>query len=131
MAVISATGVIISYNAQTVGGVQSFTGLQSGQAADKDRTTLASTAKEFAPGLEDNGEISLQLLRDNDDVGQAALLTARDAQTTNEMIITLPTSTLNVATFQGYVKSISSDGAIDGDIVGTAIVRITGSVVWS
>ena len=130
MAVVSAKGTTVSYNSQTVGGVISFSGFD-GAAADKDRTTLASTAKEYAPGLQDNGEFTLDLFRDGDDAGQAAILTALSAQSTNTMVVTLPTSTLNVATFSAYVKSLSSVGAVDEDVKGKVAFKITGAVTWS
>lgn len=135
MATIDAQGVTITYEdnlaaAQTVGGVISFTGLD-GEAADIDITTLASTAKEFKQGLQDFGNFSMEILRDYDDAGQAALLDAMDNQATREMVVTMPSGTLNVITFQAYVKSISTEGAVDDVVRGTVNLKISGEPVLS
>lgn len=132
---IKAQGTTISFEnsisaAQVVGGVKSFSGLD-GEAADIDITTLASTAKEFCQGLQDFGNFSIELVRDYDDVGQVALLDALDNQSTREMVVTLPSGTLNVITFQAYVKSITSAGEEDGIVTGTVNLKITGEPVLS
>jgi hypothetical protein len=132
---IKAQGTVISFEdnlsaAKTVGGVKSFSGLD-GEAADIDITTLASTAKEFCQGLQDFGNFSMELVRDYDDVGQVALLDALDTQATREMVVTLPSGTLNVITFQAYVKSITSSGEEDGIVTGTVNLKITGEPVLS
>lgn len=135
MATIDAQGVTITYEdnlsaAQTVGGVISFTGLD-GEAADIDITTLASTAKEFKQGLQDFGNFSMEILRDYDDAGQAALLDAMDNQATREMVVTMPSGTLNVITFQAYVKSITTEGGVDDVVRGTVNLKISGEPVLS
>ena len=132
---IKAQGTTITFEngvpaAVVVGGVKSFSGLD-GEAADIDITTLASTAKEFCQGLQDFGNFSIELVRNYDDVGQVALLDALDNQETREMVVTLPTGTLNVITFQAYVKSITSAGEEDGIITGTVNLKITGEPVLS
>lgn len=135
MATIDAQGVTITYEdnlsaAQTVGGIISFTGLD-GEAADIDITTLASTAKEFKQGLQDFGNFSMEILRDYDDAGQAALLDAMDNQATREMVVTMPSGTLNVITFQAYVKSITTEGGVDDVVRGTVNLKISGEPVLS
>tara|TARA_A100000171_G_C2140369_1_gene154928 strand:- start:1415 stop:1822 length:408 start_codon:yes stop_codon:yes gene_type:complete len=135
MAAIDAQGVTITYEnnlsaAQTVGGVVSFSGLD-GEAADIDITNLASTAKEFKQGLQDFGNFSMEVIRDYDDAGQAALLDAMDNQATREMVVTLPSGTLNVITFQAYVKSVTLEGAVDDIVRGTINLKISGEPVAS
>ena len=135
MATIDAQGVTITYEdnlsaAQTVGGVISFTGLD-GEAADIDITTLASTAKEFKQGLQDFGNFSMEILRDYDDAGQAALLDAMDNQATREMVVTMPSGTLNTITFNAYVKSITTEGGVDDVVRGTVNLKISGEPVLS
>jgi hypothetical protein len=127
---ISAQGVTVTFNAAAIGNIISFGGLD-GAAADKDRTTLASTAKEYAPGLKDVGEFTLEVFRDNDDSGQAACLAALAAQTSAALVITLPTSTANVGTVTAYVKSIGTNGAVDDDVKGTIVFKTTGDIVWA
>ncbi len=47
--------------------------------------------------------ITFDLIRDEDDVGQVELREMEDAQATREFVVTLPSSTLNVFTFDGFV----------------------------
>lgn len=133
---ILGNGITVTFEdnlaaAQTVGKVVGFSGLD-GEAADIDTTTLASTAKEYCQGLQDFGNISLEVLRDFDDVGQAALLDAMDNQATREMVITFPSGTLDTLTFQAYVKSISIDvGGSDEVVRGTINLKVSGEPVLS
>ncbi len=115
----------------TVNGVMSITGIGSGSAAEIDITTLASTAKEFEQGLRDFGSIDVEMIRNQDDSGQAEMFSAMALQATRTIVITLPTSTANVATFTGFVKSMTTDIAADGVVKGKATIRITGPVAWT
>lgn len=128
---ISAQNTTFFINGVKVGGIISFSGFD-GEASDIDITTLDSTAKEYRQGLQDFGGFTLELNRDPNDSGQDELLTQRAAQTTSECILTLPDDvTLNRATFNAYVKSVSISGAVDEVARGTATLKITGSVTWS
>lgn len=133
---ILANGITVTFQdaasvAQTVGKIVGFSGFD-GEAADIDITTFASAAKEYCQGLQDFGNISFEVIRDYDDVGQAALLDALDNQAVREMVITLPSGTLNVITFNAYVKSFSSDASNSDDVVrGTVNLKITGEPVLS
>lgn len=131
--VIDAQGVVITFNdgvvAQVVGGVDTFD-FGDGEASDIDITTLASTAKEYQQGLQDFGNLNLNLkVRDPNDAGQAAMATAKAARATREVKLTFLSG--DIATFNAYVKSISNSGGVDGVLAGTASLKITGSVVWS
>lgn len=133
---ILAQGVTMSIDdgastAVAIAGIISITGIGSGSATEIDVTTLASTAKEFRQGLRDFGSISVELIRNQDDAGQVEMFDAMAAQAVREFVITLPTSTANVGTFDGFVQSISTDINADGVVTGTATVRITGDVAWT
>ena len=133
MATLDAQGVVVTFAdnlavAQTVGGVVSFS-FGDGEASDIDITTLASTAKEYRQGLQDFGNLSLELMRDPNDVGQAAMEAAKAAQATRQVVITLPSG--DIATFNAYVKSLSSAGGVDAVVTGTANLKVTGAIVWS
>lgn len=133
---ILAQGVTVSIDDATgtpvaINGIMSLTGIGSGSATEIDVTTLASTAKEFRQGLRDFGSISMELIRNQDDLGQKEMFDAMGLQAVREFIVTLPTSTANVGTFDGFVQSLSTDINADGVVTGTATVRITGAVVWS
>lgn len=120
-----------TFNSVAVNGVRSITGIGSGSASEIDVTTLASTAKEFIQGLRDFGNISIDLVRNQDDLGQLEMFNAMAAQTTYTCVVTLPTSTANVITFSGFVTQITTDIDADGAVMGTANIRITGSPVYS
>lgn len=120
-----------TFNSALISGVVGMTGLGSGKAKEIDVTTLASTAKEYLPGLRDFGNLTLDLIRSEDDVGQTALATALAAQATETMVIVLPSGTLKTATFTCFVVSLSSDTASDEKVTGKCELRITGAVVWS
>ena len=121
----------LTFNAIAVGGVVGMKGLGSGKSTEIDVTTLSSTAKEFRQGLQDFGSITVSLIRSLDDSGQAAMLSAHAGQTNRTCTITLPSGVLNTATFTAFVDSISSDIDKDGVVMGDAVLRITGPVVWS
>ena len=114
-----------------IGGIISMSGIGSGSATEIDVTTLASTAKEFRQGLKDNGSMTFELIRDEDDAGQVELKEMEDAQATREFVITLPSSTLNVFTFDGFVTSLTTDIGADDVVRGTCTVKITGAIVVS
>lgn len=115
----------------TIGGIVSIAGIGSGSASEIDITTLASTRKEYRQGLQDNGSISFELIRDEDDAGQVELREMQAAQATREFVITLPSSTLNVLTFDGFVTSLTTDIGADDVARGTCTVKITGAVTLS
>ena len=132
MAAIQAQGTTITFNngtiGVTVGGVQSFSGFD-GESTEIDITTLASTAKEFDIGLEDFGGFSMTVIYDGSDTGQAAIMAAKTAAATREMVVTLSDS--SVATFDVVVKSFSKEGGVDGVVTGTINMKITGAVAWT
>lgn len=114
-----------------IDGVMSISGIGSGSATEIPVTTLASTAKEFKQGLRDFGAFSMELVRNQDDLGQLEMFGALAAQATRTFIVTMPTSTANIITFDGFVQSVTTEIAADGIVTGTATIRITGSVVYS
>jgi len=133
MTVLDAQGATFSIDDSgstpvLVGGIVSFSGFD-GEAADIDITTLNSTAKEYRQGLQDFGNFTLELKRDPNDAGQNELLSAKAAQATRTCILTLASG--DVATFEAYVKSVSSSGGVDATIDGSANLKVTGAVVWS
>lgn len=115
-----------------IGGVESIGEIGSGTATEIPTTTLASTAKEFRQGLKDNGSYTITFSRRNqDDLGQKELFDAMAAQATREFIITLPESTANVITHNGFVQNITTAINADGVVTGSATIRVTGEIVFS
>ena len=118
--------------AQSLGKIQSFSGID-GSAGDTDITTFGSgTYKEYAQGMADGGSITIGVIRDFDNVGQAAVLASLTARSTREMVITFPSGTINTVTVSGHVNSFDADGAdIDGVLLGTISFKISGPPVYS
>jgi hypothetical protein len=131
MSVIDAQGTTFTFNNGTagvvIGGVQSFS--ISSTADERETTTLASTAKEYKLGLQDNGTLQLSVLYDPDDVGQAAMILARASNLIREAVMTL--SGGQIATFNTLVKALPIDGAADDDLKSTIDLRITGPITWT
>lgn len=115
----------------TINGVISITGIGSGSATEIDVTTLASTAREFRQGLQDFGTIQLEVIRNQDDLGQKELFDMMGAQAVRQFVVTLSSSTADVITFNGFVQSFSVDINADDAVRGTASIRITGAIVFS
>lgn len=108
--------------------IKSFSGMD-GQSSEIDITCLSSLAKEFRQGLQDFGSFTIELNRDPNDLGQIELENAKAAQATRTFILTLASG--DVATFDGFVKSLTIAGGVDAVVTGSAAIRITGLVVWS
>lgn len=108
--------------------IRSFSGMD-GQSSEIDITCLSSNAKEFRQGLQDFGSFTIELNRDPNDNGQIELEAAKAAQATRTFILTLASG--DVATFEGFVKSLTTVGGVDAVVTGQAVIRITGTVVWS
>lgn len=115
-----------SYTA--ISNIKTFSGFD-GSSSEIDVTNLASAAKEFRVGLEDNGQFNLELDRDLSDVGQTALLAARDSQDAKSFKLTLSNGTY--ATFTGYVKKFSMSGGVDAVVKGSVDIRVSGAVTWT
>jgi hypothetical protein len=130
-AAILCQGTTMTFNAVAVGGLMAISGIGSGSASEIETTTFASSAKEFVQGLRDFGSVTIDLRRNQDDLGQAEMFSAMASQLTRTVIITLPSSTANVATFQAFVQSLSTDLKADGAVEGKAVLRITGAVAWT
>lgn len=93
-----------------------------------DVTDLDSTAKEFRPGLADNGSFSMDINVLPSDPGQTAARAAFLASEVKPFKITDP---LGAAyTFLGYVSNFPGlpDAAVDGVLTGSISVRISGSI---
>jgi|SRR5690554_2272310 len=133
MAVIDAQGTTLtisdgeaSPSAVNIGGLISYDGFD-GEATDIDITTLASTAMEYRQGLQDYGNLTVELMRDVTDAGQSEMQSAKAALATREFVLTWPDGT--TFTFDGYVRSLTAAGGVNDVQRGSASIRITGDVV--
>ncbi len=129
--VVLTQGTTITFDSIPVYGVTGIKGIGSGKSDEIPTTTLLSEGKEFELGLPDFGTITLALNRSLDDPGQAAMLAANLAQEKKTVIITLPHGDLTVGTFIAGVSEITMD--IEGQKVttGEAMLRVSGTIVWS
>ncbi len=132
MAAIQSQGTSFTFNdgttAQTVAGIKSYSGFD-GSSEEIDVTTLASTAKEFQVGLEDFGNISVEIVVDHSDVGQEAMRAAKTASATRECVLTLSDST--TATFNAFVVTFPQSGGTSEIDTASVNLRITGAVTWA
>jgi hypothetical protein len=132
MAAIQSQNTSFTFNdgttAQTVGGIKSYSGFD-GSAEEIDTTTLASTAKEYQVGLEDFGNLTLEINVDHSDVGQEAMRAAKTAGATRECVLTLSDST--TATFNAFVVTFPQSGGTSEVDSASVNLRITGAVTWA
>jgi len=108
--------------------VKTFSGLD-GAASEIDVTHLGSTAKEYILGLVDEGGFTFEMNRVPSDAGQAALLASRNAGTVKSYKLTLPNA--ETATFSAFAKTFPVAGGVDGVVMHSIQLRITGAVVWA
>lgn len=101
-----------------------------GGRTEIDVTNLDSTAKEKRLGLKDNGTMSGDLNVDLTDAGQNACRASEGSDDVKTFRMTLPSSA-GTATFNGQVKQMSWEGAVDGVHMGTYEITITGDIAWA
>lgn len=104
---------------------RSYSGFD-GQASEIDTTTLCSTAKEKALGLQDFGGMSADLHYVEDDAFQIEAKLAKRQATPRWFKLVKKNNYVKI--YEGYVRSISDSGAVDGTNTGTLAVTITGEV---
>lgn len=123
---IGGTGSPTSFT--EIGGIKSYSGFD-GQASEIDTTCLQSTAKENVQGLQDFGNMQLDLNINDDDAGQVAMRAAKTAGDLRNFRITLPNG--KIRNFQAYVKSFTETGGVDQAVTGSSTLRISGPVAYS
>ena len=108
-----------------VGNVKDYSGFD-GAVSELDKTFLQSGAMEYAPGLQDFGQFTLNLDVYDSDPGQIAVRAAKTAASTKAFRLVLPNSTRRV--FKGFVKKFSEQGGVNQIVKASVDVRITGVV---
>lgn len=104
---------------------RSYSGFD-GQASEIDTTTLCSTAKEKSLGLQDFGGMSADLHYVEDDAFQIEAKLAKRQATPRWFKLIKKNGYQKL--FEGYVRSLSDSGAVDGTNTSTLSVTITGEV---
>ena len=137
MARISSQGTTVGVddgtgNLVNLDCVRSFSGFD-GEASEIDTTCLTSTAKEYRLGLVDNGNLSIQIFRDDSDPGQARIEALRQTGAAADFRITLNIAETggDVYEFSGFVKSFTIDGSVDNVNEGEISIRINGPVNYT
>lgn len=95
-----------------------------------DVTNLDSTAKEKRLGLKDNGSVSGDYNVDLTDAGQDAARASEGSDTVKDFRVVLPASA-GTASFQGQVKQLTWEGAVDGVQMGNYEITVTGDMTWA
>lgn len=131
---IPLQGTVITYQnaalaAQTVGGMDTISGLGGGSASTEIVSTFASTAVEKRSGLVDNGSFTLSGFYDRSDAGQAAMYTALESSALREMVVTKSNS--EIGTFDALITSVSQDGSTDESWKVSVTVEISGDITWT
>ncbi len=104
---------------------KSYSGFD-GQASELDSTTLCSTAKEKNLGLQDFGGMSADLHYVEDDAFQVEAKVAKRQGLPRWFKLVKKNNYIKI--FEGYVRSLSDSGAVDGTNASTLAVTITGEV---
>lgn len=110
----------------TVGGCKSF---KPGEPTvdDIESTDLASTVKEFRPGLADYKDLTLEMMYINGDLGQAAIAASFASKATKSIKITIPSG--EAFTFTGYINKCGlPDGAVSAISNFSASLKVTQAV---
>lgn len=99
---------------------------QGGQTTEIDVTVLASEAKEFALGLDDNGTFSMSGNWKMTDPAQQALTAARSDKKTRAFRVTF--SDGSKFEFLGLITQFQWQSQLDNVVTGSFNVRVTGAV---
>jgi hypothetical protein len=113
--------------------VKTITG-PGGASTTLDTTTLSSAAKEFVPGLKDNGEVTLGINFVPGDAGQQQMI---DDQENLEMAVyritysdKRPTGG-TTAIFNAYVTNFAPSVGVDALSTADVSLRVSGGVDWT
>lgn len=108
-------------------------GLPNPQVSDVEATHFESPgrAREYIPGLIDNGEITMGINFDAGSDSDALITAAMNATAPREIMVSVPTSSgVNQEfTFPGIVKGYEKSIPIDDRQTATITIRVAGAVV--
>lgn len=110
-----------------VGEVVSNSGFD-GTADEIDTTHLRSTAKEYLIGLQDFGNVQLEVNLVPSDAGQIKLRNLQASGSTGTFALTL--SSGEISAFQALVKSFSFSNTTNSKVGGSVQLRVTGQPAY-
>lgn len=108
--------------------VQSLDG-PGGQAAEIDVTDLSSTSKEYRLGLQEEGDITMDIMYIPGDTQHAAIRALRASGALNNFRISFTDSPTTTWTFAGLVKGFSISNSVDDVNRATVTLKVSGSIV--
>jgi len=111
----------------TIAEVKSIDG-PGGQSNEIDVTDLSSTAKEYVLGLQDEGDITLDMNYIPSNVQHAQLRSDRAAGTQRNYRISFTDSPVTTWTFAARVKGFSISNAVDNVTGLSVVLRVSGSI---
>lgn len=129
-----AFGTVLSWNSQTVAGLDSINGIEvSVDTVDVTTHDSPDAYKEFIAGLLDAGEVTLTGFFDQTDTnGQLAMMTDMAARTARTAVITFPATTGTTWTFTGLITNLKiGDAGVDSAIPFTATIKVSGKPTFA
>lgn len=109
--------------------VVSISGL-GGQKGDIEVTNFDSLAKEFLTGLEDPGQVQIEINLDPTNASQTTLWTLKESGAKRTWRIQLPgTSPFNTYTFSATVQQFQINFQTDDVVRATVTLRVSGQIV--
>jgi hypothetical protein len=124
----TAGGTAQKYTVQPIANITGVKGFD-GTSSEIDVTHLQSAAKEFQLGLEDFGNLTVDVLLINADAGQIYLRKLKSLAQSAPFSLVLADGT--TAAFMAFVKGFSFDGVKpDGAVTGEVTLRITNRPAW-
>ena len=131
---VDAQGTIVRVYAsdgttkKVVGNIDSIGTFAPGTRTERDRTTLASEAKEWGYGLKDNGIFAMNCFYDPDDEGQADLIAQEEPTEAEKRKWEVEFSNGELREFNAYLTDTPMEISKDTDVMKTYSVRISGAV---
>ena len=123
--ITAGSGAATPVTFTNIGNLKDYSGFD-GSASELDKTNLDSTAKEFALGLTDPGQFSINIDYDDANAGHVALRAKQVSGAISNFKLTMPDA--QVITFSGYVKKFTLAGGVDALAKTSVDIRISGAV---
>jgi hypothetical protein len=126
---ISGYGTKLKWNGVEVAEITKF-GKIGTKRAQIDVTNEDGSAayREYIMGFFDSGTLDVEFNFIGSDPAQVAMLADHIAGTARACILTFPAAAAATIQFDGLLQEFALDPKIDGAIVGTAVIKITGAL---
>ncbi|WP_254510420.1 phage tail tube protein [Anatilimnocola floriformis] len=125
MAVVKGMGTTIKMGSDVTAQVLSISGPAFSLSAI-DATNLASTWKEYVPGIHDIGELTFEIQYNAGETTHAGLTTAHIAKTVSTWTLTFTDTGAATWAFSGFITGFEPGGMEEDGIV-TASVTVQGT----